>query len=148
MTINIDKSQENNEDVKRKLSICDVITDNTNEVIMKIESLIPTNIGNFVDLSSEYLRIARDFFGTCYIAEKEFLDKVGVDHQVVEEFDKFLKVITKTSVAEIEMASNFQKIFVNNIMSAMRSYDDYVKLMLSAYAKVFEYNPVLTPKKN
>lgn len=143
-----DESQENKLEVKHKLSVCDVMRDNTNEVILKIESLIPENIENFVDLNSEYLRIARDFFGTCYIAEKQLLDKMGVDHRAIEEFDKFLKVITKTMISEIEMASNFQKIIVNNTMSALKSYDDYVKLMLSSYAKMLGYTSALIPKKN
>jgi hypothetical protein len=148
MTVSRDESQENKVEVKHKLSICDVLRDNTNEVILKIESLIPANIGSFVDLNSEYLRIARDFFGTCYISEKELLDKMGVDHHAIEEFDKFLKVITKTAISEIEMASNFQKTFVNNTMSALKSYDDYVKLMLSSYAKMLEYTSSTIPKKN
>lgn len=143
-----DESQENKLEIKHKLSVCDVMRDNTNEVILKIESLIPENIENFVDLNSEYLRIARDFFGTCYIAEKQLLDKMGVDHRAIEEFDKFLKVITKTMISEIEMASNFQKIIVNNTMSALKSYDDYVKLMLSSYAKMLGYTSALIPKKN
>ena len=129
------------------LSVCDVMRDNTNEVIMKIESLLPTYIESFTDLQAEYLRIARDFFGTCYIAEKELLDKMGVDQRAIEGFDKYLKVFTKSAISEIEMAGNFQKTVVNNTMSAMKSYDDYVKLVLSSYAKMLEYTSALIPKK-
>jgi hypothetical protein len=129
------------------LSVCDVMRDNTNEVIMKVESLAPTYIENFTNLQSEYFRIARDFFGTCYIVEKELFDKMGVDQKAIEGFDRYLKVFTKSAVSEIEMASSFQKTFVNNTMSAMKSYDEYVKLMLSSYAKMLEYTSALIPKK-
>jgi hypothetical protein len=129
------------------LSVCDVMRDNTNEVIMKVESLVPAYIENFTNLQSEYFRIARDFFGTCYIVEKELLDKIGVDQKAIEGFDKYLRVFTKSAISEIEVASNFQKTIVNNTMSVMKSYDEYVKLMLSSYAKMLEYTSALIPKK-
>lgn len=141
------ESQEKRNEDKPTLSVCDVMRDNTNEVIMKVESLLPTFIESFTDLQTEYLRIARDFFGTCYIAEKELLDKMGVDQKAIEGFDKYLKVLTKSSIAEIEIANNIQKMFVDNTMSAMKCYDDYVKLMLSSYAKMLEYTSNLIPKK-
>ena len=121
--------------------------DNTNEVIMKIEGLLPSYIESVTDLQSEGLRITRDFFGTCYIAEKELLDKMGVDQKAIESFDKFLKIITKTTVSEIDMINNFQRTWTENIMSSMKSYDDYVKVMLSSYAKMLEYTCAIIPKK-
>ena len=137
--------QEERNENKSTLSVCDVMRDNANEVIMKVESLLPTFIERFTDLQAEYLRIARDFFGTCYIAEKELLDKMGVDQRAIEGFDKYLKVLTKSSIAEIEMTSNLQKIYVDNTISAMKCYDDYVKLMLSSYAKILEYTSYVIP---
>lgn len=142
-----DDSQEKKLDNTSTFSICDVMRDNTNEVIMKVESLAPTYIENFTNLQSEYFRIARDFFGTCYIVEKELFDKFGVDQKTIEGFDKYLKIFTKSAISEIEMASSFQNNMVNNTMSAMKSYDEYVKLMLSSYAKMLEYASALIPNK-
>jgi hypothetical protein len=129
------------------LSICDVMSENTNQVIMKVESLLPSFIENFANLQEEYLRIVRDFLGTCYISEKEILDKMGVDHKAIEGFDEYLKVITKYTILDIDVANNFQKTLVTNTLSGMKSYDNYVKLMLSEYAKFLEYFSVLLPKK-
>lgn len=122
--------------------------DNTNEIIMKIERLLPSYIESFTDLQSEGFRIARDFFGTCYIAEKELLDNMGVDQKAIESFEKYSKAITKTTAFEIDMINSFQKTFVENIMSTMKSYDDYVKIMLSSYAKMLDYAMVTISKKN
>jgi hypothetical protein len=135
-------------DVKSPLSACDVMRDNTNEVIMKIESLLPIYIESFTDLQTEGLRIARDFFGTCYIAEKELLDNMGVDQKAIESFDRYSKAITKTAIFEIDMMNSFQKIVVENIMSTMKSYDEHVKIMLSSYSKMLDYAMLTIPKKN
>ena len=140
--------QEKVMDSKHSLSVCDVMRDNTNEVIMKLEGLLPTYIESFADLQAEGLRIARDFFGTCYIAEKEILDNMGVDQKAIESFGRYSKAATKTAIFEIDMMSSFQKTFVESIMSAMKSYDDYVKLMLSSYAKILDYTVIAIPKKN
>ena len=139
--------QEKKSESPHILSVCDVMRDNTNEIIMKVESLLPSYIESFTELQTEYLRIARDFFGTCYIAEKELLDKMGVDQKAIEGFDKYLKVFTKSAISEIDMVNSFQMTVVNNTMSAMKSYDDYVKLMLTTYAKMLEYTSALIPKK-
>jgi predicted transcriptional regulator len=121
--------------------------DNTNEVIMKIEGLLPSYIESFADLQAEGLRITRDFFGTCYIAEKEILDKMGVDQKAIETFDRFSKILAKTAVSEIDMMSSFQRTWTENMMASMKSYDDYIKVMLSSYAKVLEYTLALIPKR-
>ena len=141
------RPQEKTVDSAHHMSVCDVMRDNTNEVIMKIEGLLPSYIESVTDLQSEGLRITRDFFGTCYIAEKELLETMGIDQKAIEAFDKFLKIITKTTVSEIDMINNFQRTWTENIMSSMKSYDDYIKVMLSSYAKMLEYTCAMIPKK-
>jgi len=71
----VPQSQEKKSEDVPVLSICDVMRDNTNNIIMKMESLAPTYVENITDLQSEYLRIARDFFGTCYLSEKELFER-------------------------------------------------------------------------
>ena len=142
------RPQEKTVDSSHHISVCDVMRDSTNEVIMKIEGLLPSYIESVTDLQAEGLRITRDFFGTCYIAEKELLDKMGVDQKAIEAFDKYSKGITKTAVSEIEIANNFQKAWVDNMMTSMKSYDDYVKAMISSYAKMLEYMSSMIPKRS
>ena len=140
--------QERTVDTRYPTSVCDVMRDNTNEVIMKIEGLLPSYIESYTDLQAEGLRITRDFFGTCYIVEKELLEKMGVDQKAIDMFDRYSQAITKTVVSEIEMINNFQKTWTENIMASMRSCDDYVKVMLSSYAKMLEYTSAVIPKKS
>ena len=46
------------------------------------------------------------------------------------------------------MMNSFQKTFVENVISSMKSYDDYVKVMLSSYSKILDYAMVTISKKN
>lgn len=127
--------------------MCDVMRDNTNEIIMKIESLLPSHIESFANVQSEYMRIARDFFGTCYIAEKELLDKIGIDQKKILEFDKYAKALSQYTISEIDMISSWQKTFVDNTISSMKVYDDYVKMTLAMYSNALEYASSMIPKK-
>ncbi len=131
---------------KNTMSVCDVMRNSTEEVIMKIEGLLPSYIEGFADLQSEGLRIARDFFGTCYIAEKELEDKLGIDQKAIESFERFSKLASQTAISQIEIFSNIQKAFVENTISAMESYDNQIKAMLSSYAKMLQYTSTFIPK--
>jgi len=62
-----------------KISVCDVMKNNTSKSIKKLESQIPTLVQQYSDLYSAYLHSFDDIFGTCYIAEKEFFNKLGID---------------------------------------------------------------------
>jgi hypothetical protein len=79
--------------------------------------------------------------------EKKMLDNMGVDQRAIDIFDKYLRTSTRASILEIGMTSNFQKTFVDNTISAMKCYEEYVKLMLSSYTKMLEYTTVFFPKK-
>ena len=63
MTMDKTESQEKKEKTYQYVTL----RDNTNQVIMKVESLLPTYIESFTNIQEEYLRIARDFFGTCIL---------------------------------------------------------------------------------
>lgn len=143
-----DTNSETMTDSKPTLSMCDIMRDNTNEIIMKIESLLPSHIEGFTNFQSEYIRISRDFFGTCYIAEKELLDKMGVDQKAISEFNRYLKILSQYTISEIDIVNNWQKALVENTISAMKVYDDYVKLMLTSYAKSLEHISSMIPKKS
>ena len=131
-----DQSHSSRIDHKDTLSVCDVMRDNTDEIIMKFESLFPSYLVNLADLQAEYLRVVRDLFGTCYIAEKELFEKLGVNQKSVQGFDNFLKVLTKSAISQIEIIDRIHKTFVSNAISAMKTSDDYIKLMLDRYAKL------------
>lgn len=117
-------------------SFCDVLKENTSEVILKLESTLPSYIENFSVIHSEYLRIARDLFSTCYIAEKEMLDTFGIDQRIIEEFNTYLQMITKATVSQIGILNNLQKMFFSNAITAMKSYDEYVRLGLGMYSQM------------
>jgi len=70
----MEKEENNSKPDKQeeKLSICDIMKQDTSEVIKKMESKMPSMFQNSSDMYTKYLHTLDDIFGTCYIAEKEF----------------------------------------------------------------------------
>ena len=124
-----------------KISVCDVMKSKTSSVIRKIESQIPSYVQEYTDLYAEYLHTTDDLFGTCYLSEKKFFDKLNIDQKTLKAFDNLSGFWEKIATLQIETYTNFMK--TNNQMriSAIKSYDKYVHTMMDSYAKMLsQYN--------
>ena len=122
----------NNQD---KISVCDVMKDNTSKVIKKMESQIQSYVQEYSDLYTEYLHMFDDLFGTCYISEKEFFDKLGFDQETLKTFDNYSKTLTNFYSSQIDMSTNYLRDYVKMRISAIKSYDRYMLVMMDSYAK-------------
>lgn len=79
---NPDTSIQNNQE--NHVSVCDIMKGSTSEIIRKFESQIPSLIENYANLYAAYLHVFDDLFGTCYIHEKEFIDKLNIDETILK----------------------------------------------------------------
>jgi len=130
----------NNQD---RISACDIMKDNTSNVIKKMESQIPSYIQEYSNLYAEYLHTFDDLFGTCYISEKQFFDKLGFDQETLKTFDNYSKTLANFYSSQIEMSTNYLKVYVKMRISAIKSYDRYLHVMMDSYAKsLSQFNSV------
>ena len=124
-----------------KISVCDVMKSKTSSVIRKMESQIPSYVQEYSDLYAEYLQTIDDLFGTCYLSEKEFFDKLNIDQNTLKAFDNFWSFWEKIATSQIETSTNFMRAYVQMRISAIKSYDKYVHTMMDSYAKMLsQYN--------
>ena len=119
------------------ISICDVMKNNTSEIIQKLESQIPTYAQLYSDLYTKYLHMMDDFYSACYVSEKEFFDKLGMDQKALGLVDTYWKSITELTLNQIDLATNFAKMYVQFRLSTLDSYDKAVHLMMDTYAKAW-----------
>ena len=124
-----------------KISVCDVMKSKTSSVIRKMESQIPSYVQEYSDLYAEYLHATDDLFGTCYLSEKEFFDKLNIDQKTLKVFDDLSGFWEKIATSQIETSTNFMRAYVQMRISAIKSYDKYVHTMMDSYAKMLsQYN--------
>ena len=122
---------------KDAVSVCDIMKNNTSKIIRKMESQIPTYTQLYSELYTKYLHTIDDLYSTCYVSEKEFFDKLGMDKTTLEAFDAYWKFITDMTLSQIELVTNFAKTYVQFRLSALDSYDKLIHLMMDSYAKAW-----------
>jgi len=118
------------------ISLCDVMKEDTSEIIRKMESQMPSLFQNYSNLYAEYLHIYDDIFGTCYIAEKEFFDKLNIDQGILRQIKENSKSIKKNYLENVDMNAKFFDEYVKMRISAIKSFDNYVHVMMNSYAKM------------
>ena len=137
-------SQETQQETKpneETISICDVWKNNTSKVLEKLESQSPTHFQLYSNLYTEYLHYLEDLFGTCYISEKQFFDKLGVDQKTIKGLDNFWSGVAKNYTSQIDMYTQFLKVYVQMRISVIKSYDRYMHVFMDSYAKMLsQYN--------
>ncbi len=126
---------------KAKTSVCDLMKDNTTKVIKKMESQIPSYIQLYTDLYTEYLHMFDDLCGACYIGEKQFYEKLGIDQDTIKKLDRNWNSLTNFYANQIEISTNFLRSYVQLRISAIKSYDRYAHVMIDYFAKMSsQYN--------
>lgn len=124
-----------------KISICDLVKNDSSEIIHKMESKVPTIIQRYTDLYSEYLKLCDNLFGTCYIAEKEFFDKLNLDQNLLREVKKSSNQLKNQALNNVEFGTSFFDVMIKTRISAIRTYDIYMRTMLETWSKILsEYN--------
>ena len=95
-----------------KISICDLTQNNTSEILQKMEYQVPIYLQVYSDLFTKYLHSFNTVFGTCRISEKQFFDKLGIDHTVMEEIAEYWNFIKNLTLIQIELNSKFVEDYI------------------------------------
>ena len=124
-----------------KLSFCDIMKEDTSDVIKKMELKMPSVFQNYSDLYIAYLHMFDDVFDTCYIAEKEFFDNLNIDQGVLRQVKEISEAIKENCLENIDVASKFFDEYVKMRTSAIKSFDSYFHTMMESYAKMLPSKP-------
>ena len=89
-----------------------------------------------------------DFFGTCYISEKQFFDKMGIDQKTLNNFNNYSKTISQNYCAQIDMSTKFLQSYVQMRISTIKSFEDSMHVMMGNYAHMLsQFNNFFKTKK-
>ena len=120
---------------ENELSICDVLKSDTSEIIKKLESQAPSTFQNFSNLYAEYLHMFDDLFGTCYISEKQFFDKLNIDPKMLEQIKGNSNSLKKSYLEMMDMNTKYWDEYFKMRISTMKSFDSFLHTMMESYAK-------------
>ena len=118
------------------ISICDIMKNRTSEIVKKIECQLPLTVQQYADLYTAYLHSIDDVFGTCYISQKEFFDKLGISQEALRNFDKYLESISKSYQNWIDLSSKYGQDYVQTRLSTIKSSDQFIHMAMDSYSKM------------
>ena len=119
-----------------KLSFCDIMKEDTSDIIKKMESQIPVLFQNYSDIYTQYLHSLDDIFGTCYIAEKEFFDKLNINQSVLKQIKENSRIIKENYLKNIETSTKFLDVYTKMKLESIKSFDTYMHTTMDSYAKI------------
>ena len=121
---------------QEKISVCDVMKEDTSRIIQKLESQIPSKFQQYSDLYAAYLHTLDDVFGTCYLSEKEFFDRLDIDQGLLSAYKKYSNVFTDTYLQQMDYLSKLRDEHVQIQISSLQIYDNLMHVMMDSYAKM------------
>jgi len=130
-----DSLQNNMKQEDMKISLCDVLKTDTSEIIKKLESQAPSSFQNYSNLYTQYLHLFDDIFGTCYISEKEFFDKLNIDPKIMNQIKEISGSIKKNYLDFIDMNTKYWDEYFKMRISTVKSFDGFIHTMMVSYAK-------------
>ena len=76
-----------------------------------------------------------DLFGTCYISEKEFFDKLNIDQAILKQIKTVSESIKDVYLKNIDMNAKYIDEYTKMRISAIQSFDSYAHMMMESYGK-------------
>ena len=130
------------------VSICDIMKGNTSEIIRKFESQIPPLLQNYSNLYTMYLHVFDDLFGTCYINEKEFFDKLNIDKGLLKQLKLNSEYLKNRYLENLEISTKFLDDQFKIRFSSIQSFESFAHVMMDSYSKTLaQINRTITPSK-
>ena len=126
---------ENVSKIENKISVCDILKEDTSEVIRKLESQTPSLFQNYSNLYTAHLHMFDDLFSTCYISEKEFFDKLNIDQGILKQIKANSESIKDAYLKNIDMNTKYIDEYTKMRISAIKSFDSYAHMMMESYGK-------------
>jgi hypothetical protein len=121
---------------ENRISICELMKEDTSEIIKKLESKIPSHVQNYSNLYTEYLHGLDDLFGTCYMAEKEFFDKLNIDQGILKQVREHSRIAKENYLDGIEAGTKIWDDYIKMRISAIKTFDNYFHIMMDSYTKI------------
>jgi hypothetical protein len=138
----------NPESAETKISLCDIMKSNTSSIIKKAESQVPIYLQQYSDLYTAYLHTFDEIFGTCYIAEKEFFDKLDIDQRTLKLYDNCAKIFKDIISSQIDTSTQLLNAYIKMRLSAIDSFDSYSQLTMQLYSNTLsQFNLLFYNKK-
>ncbi|TBR09803.1 MAG: hypothetical protein EPO62_04490 [Candidatus Nitrosotenuis sp.] len=90
-------------------SVCDIWKDSVHKVITKMEYHTPIYLQAYSQMHSEFLHSIDNSFGTCYIWQKRYFDRMGFDQKAINAYEKLCDSATGSAMEWMDVYANYKR---------------------------------------
>ncbi len=120
-------------------SVCDIWKDSVHRMITKMEYQTPIYLQAYSQTHSECLHSIDNSFGTCYIWQKRYFDKIGFDQKVINAYGKLCDSGTNNVVEWMDMYANYKKIQADLSIEYMKIGNNYLHWWIDMFGKTMSF---------
>lgn len=121
------------------LSICDVWKDSVHKIITKMEYQTPIYLQAYTQVHTEMLHCIDNLFGTCYLWQKQYFDKLGITKEAVDRYGKMYDEFVTNVTKAMDVYANYQKQQADAMVETMENGNKYLHEYIGMYGKAMSY---------
>jgi hypothetical protein len=130
---------ENRQSAKEYSSVCDVWRQSVHRLVTKMEFQTPIYLQAFSQVHTEYLHCIDNLFGTCYIWQKQYFDRLGIDQKLVNTYGRLYESGVDSTIEFLDIYANYKKFQADMIVDAMKIGNNYIHWWIDMFGKAVSF---------
>lgn len=135
--IDVAKSQSSSE--SQYYSVCDIWKDNVHKLVTKLEFQTPIYLQAYSNVHTEFLHCVDNLFGTCYIWQKQYFDRLGIDQKIINAYGKLCESGIANTTEFMDLYANYKKFQADMTIEAMKIGNNYLHWWIDMYGKAISF---------
>jgi hypothetical protein len=131
----ITEGQDKAQTSEEYFSVCDIWKENVHRLITKIEYQAPIYIQAFSQVNTEFLHCVDNLFGTCYIWQKQYFDRLGIDQKVVNAYGKSCEAGVNSTIEFMDLYANYKKFQADTFVEYMKIGNNYLHWWIDIFGR-------------
>lgn len=120
-------------------SVCDIWKDNVHRLVTKIEFQTPIYLQAFSNVHTEFLHCVDNLFGTCYIWQKQYFDRLGIDQKIINAYGNLCESSITNALEFLDLYANYKKFQTDMAIEAMKIGNNYLHWWIDIYGKAVSF---------
>lgn len=121
------------------LSVCDVWKDSVHKLVTKAEYQTPIYLQAYTQVHTEFLHCIDNLFGTCYLWQKQYFDRLGIDKGMLNAYGKLYDSLVDQAMHSMDAYANYKKMQADMMVNTMKLGNDILHSWIDAYGRTVSF---------
>ncbi len=120
-------------------SVCDVWKNSVHKIVTKAEYQTPIYLQAYTQVHTEFLHCIDNLFGTCYLWQKQYFDRLGIDKGILDAYGKMYDSWVDQALRGMDAYANYKKLQADMVVDAMKVGNDMLHSWIDAYGRAVSF---------